>query len=234
MRRFLHQRCLAAGLLAAGGSCLVGCADNESVMFIKGVMLMEPPECTVTAEAGAVLLLNGTVDAALTEVYQSVLLVGNQLVRKGSPNQMRTETSRVSMEGAEVHVLTVGGIELDSFTVPASGDIGPGSGQEPGYGTIMVNLLEHVPKFAGEGTVIVDVQVFGETLGGQAVESNWFTFPIQVGTRWLIEYPPEALSSDGHCVSAADEETRPCFTGQDGLTTCTLCAGSTEACFFAL
>ena len=223
MRRFLHRPCLSVGLLITGSSLSFGCAENESMLFIGGVLAPNPPECEFMPDPGATTLLSGSVDPALTNIYRGVLLVGNQLVRRGSTDQLRTESARVSVEGTEVHVLTRDGDEVDKYTVPASGDIPPASGQEAGYGAVGTDLLQPVRDYIDD-VMVVSVQVYGKTLGGQPVESNWFTYPIHVQT-WgsLIEYPLEAMSSDNRCVLAAQETTAPCYAGQDGMTTCTLC-----------
>jgi hypothetical protein len=223
MRRFLHRPYLAVGLLTASSSFSFGCAENESMLFIGGVMAPEPPECVFTPDSGATMLLSGSVDPALTDTYRGVLLVGNQLTRRGSTDQLRTESARVSVEGTEVHVLTRDGNELASYTVPASGDIRPASGQEAGYGAVGTDLVYSVERYIGR-VVVVDVQVYGKTLGGQDVESNWFSYPIHVLRRGaLIDYPMEAMSgSDSN--GAAQETSSPCFAGQDGVTTCTECS----------
>ena len=205
MRRLLHRHLVAAGSLVAIGGLLSGCADNDSVLFIGGVIMPEPPDCTFGAEAGGPTLTSGTVDETLTltDSYQAALLVGNQITRQGSRDQLRTETSRVSILGAEVHVLEDGGGELDAFTVPANGQIDPGSGQEPGYGVVYTELLADV-RALGAGRFISRVQVYGETLGGREVQSNWFRFPVEIVSGALI-------ASD---CDVTDERTT-CWYGQD-------------------
>jgi len=202
------------------------------MLFIGGVLAVDPPECIASPDSGSTILLSGIVDPALTGVYTANLLVGNQLVPKASSTQVRTETARVSVEGTEVHVLTVNGGTIREYTVPASGDIGPGTGQDPGYGVVGTNLLQPLDAFLGYTEVVADVQVYGKTLGGQSVQSNWFTFPIHIGPRgWLVDYPAEAVTN-GRCTGEAEESTRPCFLGQDGLTSCTACRGLAEECSY--
>jgi hypothetical protein len=233
MRRSPDRPWLSAGLLALASALLSGCAENESMLFIDGVLAMEAPECEVTADSGSTLLLSGVVDAALTETYRGVLLVGNQLVRRGARDQLRTETATVSIDGTEVHVLDSDQRELDSYTVPSSGTISPGTGTEAGYGGVGTDLLQPVDRFLSQGLVVVDVQVYGETLGGQAVESNWFTFPIRVTYGELIDYPADAMDPNtGLCSGPAPEEAvDPCYPGQDGPTACTSCRDRVQLCY---
>jgi hypothetical protein len=208
MRRSLHRHLVAAGSLLAIGGLLSGCADNDSVLFIRGVIMPEPPDCTFGAEATGTTLMSGRVDRSFVGVdsYQAALLVGNQITRQGSRDQLRTETSRVSILGAEVHVLSEDGGELESYTVPAHGQINPGSGQEPGYGVVSAVLLDGLDL--GVSQVVSKVQVYGETLGGQDVESNWFRFSIEIADGELN------LGDCSESLATSDESTT-CWLGQD-------------------
>ena len=58
----------------------------------------------------------GTLDLALRDSYVASILVGNQLTERGSRNQLRTETSRVRLEGAEVTLEDANGNELATFS----------------------------------------------------------------------------------------------------------------------
>ena len=223
---------LAVGVLALAGM-LSSCAESESMLFIEGVLAMEAPECEVVADSGSSLLLSGVVDVALTDTYQGVLLVGNQLVRRGSRDQLRTETATVSVDGTEIHVLDSDQNELTSYTVPSSGTISPGTGTEAGYGGGGTDLLRPAASFLGQGLVVVDVQVFGETLGGQTVESNWFTFPIRVTQGDLIGYPSDSMDPNTKLCTgpASDNASITCYPGQDGITSCTACRDRVELCY---
>jgi hypothetical protein len=204
MRRLLHL--VAAGSFVAIGGLLSGCGDNESVLFIQGVIMPEPPDCTFSPSASGTMLMSGMVDVSLTKSYQAVLLVGSQITRQGSRDQLRTETSRVSILGAEVHVLDDGNSEVESYTVNASGQIEPSSGQEPGYGVVSTVLLQGGDE-RGVGQFISRIQVYGQTLGGQDVESNWFRFPIEIVDGDLNTGPCDSTDITG--------ERTTCWPGQD-------------------
>ena len=64
MGRF-HREMLA-GLLVAGAAVVAstGCADNDSSLFIQGVLLEQPPDCDVTADPSSTMLGQGFVDLA--------------------------------------------------------------------------------------------------------------------------------------------------------------------------
>jgi hypothetical protein len=209
------------GTLALG---LAGCADNNSAMFVRGV-LVPAQDCTVRADPNGAMFLRGTVDLAFTDSYVGALLVGNQLVRRGSKNQLRVETSRIALKGAEVTVLDDQENELANYTVPGTGFVDPGTGEDPGYGILGATLLP--PGLAGvDGLFIIDVKVFGTTLGGSDLESVPLRYPIQTCTGCLISYPADAddPAQPGYqCVQGTPPESSSCFTGQDQAIDCRSC-----------
>jgi hypothetical protein len=88
---------------------------------------------------------------------------------------------------------------------------------------------EIVPEGFEGGYTIAEVKVFGKTLGGQDVESGTFKFPISVCNGCLIRYPANLMSSTG-CTASKDEETLPCFLGQDDPINCSICAYEYAIC----
>ena len=211
---------MAFGLFASG------CVNNESSLFIKGVLKLEAGDCTASADASGTMLAGGIMDPALTNRYMAALLVGNQMVPRGDPDQVRTETARVSLRGAEVRLADSEGNPLDEFSVDGTGFVDPSGGETPGYGIMFATLI---PDSGGlPSYVIANVKVFGRTLGGRELESNELAFPIEVCQQpCLISYPLEAddPSRSGYqCARAADGDLeRPCFLGQDEPVDCRLC-----------
>jgi len=113
MRRSTTKYLLSAGLLTFGSFILTAsCAKNDSSMFVVGVIDVSATTCTAKADTTDALLAGGALDTAFTQSYTAFLLVGNQLTQQGSREQLRTETSRVSLRGAEVTLTDVGGVEL--------------------------------------------------------------------------------------------------------------------------
>jgi hypothetical protein len=241
MQNFLGRFTSVASLAAAVGS--TGCADNDSLLFIQGVFFLEAPSCEIQPEENAALLAGGGIlDTALSDRYIAPLLVGNQITRRGSRDQVRTETSRVALKGAEVHVLSQGGSELTAFTTLSDGFVHPGTGEDPGFGQITVTLVpaqrSGVPAVGtGERVeTLAAVRVFGETLGGQEVESNEYRFPVTLCNGCLIGFPSTAQDPTGdpdRCVGDPDDapEFTGCFFGQDAPIDCRLCQGQ-AACDF--
>ena len=194
----LAKKITGMGIMTvAVGVSLSACADNESSLFIRQV-LVPSSDCTVTADPGSLSYSKGVLDLALSLEFSAALLVGNQLVERGNGDQLRSETSRVRIEGAEVRVETTGGAELSAYTVAVNGFADPATGTTPGWGFANVVLLNEaagqtVISLAGFGPgrstaverVISVVKVFGTTLGGQEVESAEFRFP----NRALLRLP---------------------------------------------
>jgi hypothetical protein len=173
----------------------------------------------------------GVLDLAFRQTYQAALLVGNQLVRRGSRDQLRTETSRIRLDGAEVTVSDSAGGTLDEFTTIGTGFVDPASGEEPGYGVMFAPLV-NAGRIGASGTattlVSVSVRVFGETLGGEEIESADLTFPIVLCNGCLVAYPASAANPTAptyECTATTDAVIDPpCFFGQDHAIDCRLCA----------
>jgi hypothetical protein len=226
---------LATGLVAAASLASAGCEDNDSALFVRSVLAVRSPQCEVLAEPNQMMLLNGVYDVAVDpNDYTAVLLVGNQLTRRASRTQVRTETSRVILHGAIVRVLAPDGSELKSFTVDGTGAVDPASGEEPGYGLLATTLLD---KATGQGQVDqqvnVGVRAFGETLGGTEIESAELFFPIFVCNGCLVSFPADAIdptTDPPTCtanVDALSAENVPCQIGQDFPVDCRACSGNT-------
>ena len=233
--RWLPRHLCAASIPALlAGTAGSGCADNESSLFVRAVLRLQAPECVAKADPSATVLLGGTLDVAFADTYRAALLVGNQLVRRGSRDQLRTETARISLRGAEVYIDTAGGDSIYSFSIDGTGFADPGSGDEPGYGVMFVPLIP--PRASRQievgHVVTVRVKVYGRTLGGTEIESNELYFPIYVCSGCLVSFPLEAddPATPGYQCSADPEQAvggdAPCWWGQDDAIVCTSCVTS--------
>lgn len=240
-------------VLGVTGLCTLaaaGCEDNESMLFIVGVLAVETTNCVAKPERGATLRAGGTLDTALASSYRAALLVGSQLTQRGSREQLRTETARLSLEGAEVTLTDAGGTPLNlgdgvgnPFSTLGTGFVDPAGGTDPGFGVIFVDVVPAViqPSVSaalehGDGIVVAKIRAFGSTLGGQDVESGEYTFPLRICDGCLINYPNTANSAMGGedyvCQSTAPAAATStvCFFGQDAIVPCTQCSGSSYVC----
>jgi hypothetical protein len=247
MRRSTTNHLLSLGLLTLGTLGLIpGCADNNSSLFVVGVIDIDAATCLAKPDTTATLLANGTMDLAFTSSYTANLLVGNQLTQRGSREQVRTETSRITLRGAEVTLTTLDGQTLGkgSFSTVGTGFVDAASGDVPAYGVMSVNLI---PPALGSSVavenarvVLAKVRVFGDTLGGSAITSSELDFPINVCRGCLVRYPASAadpaqgagapyLCSKATTATTATDSA-PCVTGQDQPFSCTLCSSASDVC----
>ena len=248
MKRTVRQ-VLGSLFVAAGGALLLGiapgCADSESTLFIRQVQIPQQSSgnvCTVDNSPSSSHRLSGVLDVALASQYEATLLVGNQMIDRGSKDDLRTETSRVQIGGSEVYVKDAAGrVIAGPYTVPSAGLIDPASGSNPSYGTVDSVLVDSVTasKLASElgalprGTIrrlTAHVKVFGRTLGGTDVESGEWQFPIDACFGCLVSYPREAddpniAGPDCRNPSAESNIPTPCSPGQDDPVDCRLCHG---------
>jgi hypothetical protein len=242
MKREVAQKLFvaaAAGFALLGGA---GCADSESMLFVRQAqarVASGATGCTVDSSPSSVFMTEGTLDLAFRTEYTAVLLVGNQLVARGNASQLRTETSRVEIEGAVVRLENGTNTVWGPFTVPGAGFIDPATGSNPSYG-----LTEAILVGSAFGNSLVAeppserykvrrftsvVKVIGKTLGGTAVESGEWRFPLTICYGCLIAFPPEANDSKlsrPNCQLAAGTGTTvaaPCALGQDDAVDCRVC-----------
>jgi hypothetical protein len=226
-------RKMTVGLLL-GGAGLLGssCAENDSSLFIYGVMDITRSQCVASADSAAVLLASGTMDRLFENGYQAAILVGSHLTERGSREKLRTETSRLSITGARITLFGTNGavIAVDSA---ATGLVNPANGTDPGLAAVFARIIrpEDGDSLGPDGQIIARIQVLGTTLGGQEIESAEFDYPITVCDGCLISYPAESLT-EGICTGGATEsETQTvCFLGQDSPVDCSYCAAYNQAC----
>jgi hypothetical protein len=230
---------LALGLGASG------CADNESSLFVEGILDISSSDCVARPDASATFLSIGVLDVGLADGYIAAVQVGNQVTQQGNRDKLRTETSRIHLEGATGSVFTVDGQELD-FEVIGTGFVHPASGTDPGLAAMFVNIVTsqqiQTLRDAGPaawGQMVVRFRVYGTTLGGKEIESGDYDFPISVCNGCLIEYPPSANSAPAgmpyECGGGDDENTEEanvCFLGQDQRISCTECSAVLDICRF--
>jgi hypothetical protein len=239
MGRLRRQTVAACAIGGFGITLAAGCVDNNSSMFIQGVLAPEAPDCDVTAAQGSTLLGEGVLDVEFSTEYRAWLLVGNQMTPRGAKQQVRAETSRVSLRGAEIVLEDVEGGGIAEFTVPGTGFVTVNRSEQPGFGAFLTTLIPGSnggtisnrigSAYGAQMTVIANIRVFGDTLGGVEVESAELSFPIRVCRGCTIHYPLDAIVND-RCDVAGDEGGNlPCFPGQGGID-CRACASVSTLC----
>jgi hypothetical protein len=239
--RFTKRLVKFSGLVLGLAAITPGCTtDVQSMLFIRQVQATIAPACSVDNSPDSASLPAGTLDIAFSQTYLANLLVGNQLVSRGSPQLSRTETSNVQFRSARVRVEDDEGHVLSEFTVPITGFVDSSQAGTASYGLTAVPLIDKKATDAADATtgnrrLFSYVKILGETLGGSEVESAEFGFPVTVCNGCLITFPTEAddPTIDGpDCKNTADGNSaeQSCFPGQDGAIDCRLCASKLQIC----
>lgn len=234
---FHLRRSVAATLLvAAAGMLPASCARNDSSIFIRGVLVPTRADCTLQISTNPALNLEGTIDAAYAGEYLATVLVENQLVARGNPTSLKTETSGVQLYDAEVQVLDpVSNSAIAQFSVPITGFVDPGVSGTPGVGASDVVMVDAatIQKLSGQvdssgkvQQVVASVIIRGRTLGGEEVHTQEFLYPISVfhGSTCI-------LPTTGTCVGGMASEM-DCRLGIDEPlgTDCSVIYAAQGAC----
>jgi hypothetical protein len=231
-------------LIATLTTCATACVDNDSSMYVEGVLALTPPACEVKADPSSAQLFRGTLDVAFLQSYQGAVLVANQLTPRGVKKQLRTETQGVELQGAEITVTNAQGTVLEEFSVPTGGFVHSNTSESPGYGLAFVTMIppqlgkrlsDQLGQARGASvTVIAGIRVFGTSLGGTEITSGEFTFPIDVCFGCLVDFPLEAVDGSGPirtCNGSTDGiSTSQCIRGQDAVIDCRECAATLDVC----
>ncbi|MFO0568205.1 MAG: hypothetical protein U0263_21270 [Polyangiaceae bacterium] len=234
MRRLVKKALVLLGMLTPVALATQGCADNETMLFVRGVLKLNAGECLAEGDPNAVVLLGGVMDMHFRDNYNAALLVGNQLVRRGKKDILRNESNRVVLKGAEVTLLDDQENVIAEFTVPGVGFADVGSSDDPGYGVISTTLIPS-GLAQPDRLYLVDVKVFGDTLGGSEIESSILRYPVATCDRCLITYPtaaadPASLPTYVCIGGEASEDPLPCYIGQDDYIDCRICSAVDTAC----
>ena len=242
MRRSTTKYLLSVGLLSFGSLALTpSCADNNSSLFVVGVINIDSSTCVAKADTTVVLQADGTLDTAFTSSYTAFVLVGNQLTQRGSREQLRTETSRISLRGAEVTLTTLDGRELGNYSTVGTGFVDASTGDVASYGAMAVNIIP--PALGTSDTVknarvvLAKIRVFGETLGGTSITSSELDFPINICEGCLVRYPADSrdpVSTTYQCATSTTTTqtttAAPCVLGQDAPINCIFCSAAYPLC----
>jgi len=245
MSRPTIKTLLSASTLLLGAVFFTpSCADNNSSIFIVGVVDVNQSSCIAKPDNTGPFLASGTLDTVFASGYTAVLVVGNQMTEEGSMEDLRTETSRVSLRGAEVTLSTLDGKPLavagaqSTFSTVGTGFVDPAAGNAPSYATMAVQIVPPGLNLAPQ-QILSKVRVFGETLGGTSVTSSEIDFPITICEGCLINFDTpdttQAAGSSFMCATSAASTTQtaavpPCLTGQDKSFSCTLCSAAYAQC----
>jgi hypothetical protein len=210
------KRSGAFALLAAATAMLPSaCARNDSSIFIRSCLATtDRSMCLFQVQLTAAEIYGGSIDAAYAGEYHCIAAVENQMVPRGDPNRLKTETAGVELYEAEVQVLdpAQGNAAINQFSVPITGFIDPGQSGQPGVAGTDITMVDAATvqkealKVAGTGkvqTVVASVIAKGRTLGGFEVHTQEFLFPIDIYVGSTCFQPPGMACCGGMGSSAA-------------------------------
>jgi hypothetical protein len=252
MKRVWGHMLAAATLLSGSAVVFSGCVHDDSTLFIRNVIA--PPAggatsgaCLYPADPTQPGLSSGVLDSALHSTYDAFFLVGNQMVPEVNQDQLQTETSIITLQGAVVRITDAQGGALRDYTTLTSQSISPSSGSTPGYSSVGLTIVDFDtvtsatiepdlrthPLGSASTRVVTYVKFFGVTLGGKSVESDEFVFPVDICYGCLLEYTNSSMGQAfPNCAGAASTSTTPttpCVLGQDEPVPCILvCDGIPE------
>lgn len=239
MKRFLGRVVVVCASAVVIGAALPACVENDQSIFIRSVLRpstnRQNGACIYTADPQQAELFRGIVDVGIRDNYRSVVLVGSQMLSRGDPANTRAEPNRVHINGAIVKVQEPNGNQLAEFTALASGFADVGSNNNPGYGVMQIVTIDaptaaalraQLPNRDETRQIVVQLKVFGRTLGGVDLESNEHQFTLEACNGCLVTRTVDPAQPTVACAdSAATDAQLPCEPGQDEATPCQLCRG---------
>jgi hypothetical protein len=242
---------VSAALMAVAGTgaVLSACASDDSTIFVYDVLAPQVVSagtpCSFTSDPTQPQILGGGVlDVDLRGEYDPTYLVGNQLVAQANPTAARTETSFVTLQKATVIVKNDQQVTVDQFEDLVSTTIAPASGGTPSYGPITVTTIDNATAIdqgppPGDHTdqvrLLTYVQFFGQTLGGDSVQSDVYQFPVILCRGCLVTIAAADISplyQSPNCVGSGQmaATSGPCAIGQDLSVDCSLCQSISSDC----
>jgi hypothetical protein len=242
MNRFWGHTLSAAVVAATAGSATPGCAHNNASMFVHSVLAPPTPSagsCTYNNDPTSPVLSSGTVDGLVTDYYNPAFLIGSTLIPQGNQATPDSETARIEVQGAIVQVVDPAtNATIEDATVLTSAIIEPASGSVPSYAGAFLNIMDAAAiahftpsaPLAPSKIALVYVTFFGQTLGGQDLQSDQYQFPVDVCAGCLVTYPA-GEDPPTYCVGASTSAVfEACQSGMDQTTDCTYCSGTSTYC----
>ena len=211
----------------------------------------------MTSDATAFTRPTGFVDVGIATNYVIHPLLGSQLLASGDSKQSRAEPNRITIEGAEITIVEPNGAKVsignlpNPFSVIATGTIDPTASSDATYAVTQVEAIppvfmeayrKRLHDLGGIGTtqtIHAKVKVFGHTLGGTAIETGVFTYPITACYGCGVSVPADAVDpkiSGRNCknvnpaASSGTQLRTICYVGQDFITDCRACQGVVPLC----
>ncbi len=203
------------GVLTAGP----GCVEAEAPFFIISAKARTCDAITTDSND----LGRGTLDLRYSCEYSAVLLLGNQLVRRGDDSTLKIETSRISVSRFDVEILDAAETAIQradgsaaQFSYPSNGFVDAARANQFGEGLAATLLIDGATAQAlgarlfdndpanDVTTIVARVTGYGRTLGGDDVKTRPWDFPIDLTFGALCACSQDSESSED-CLIAQDQ-----------------------------
>lgn len=226
MNRRTHTQLMTIALVVAGASLLGACAEQPTMMVIKGAAAAND-DCTVSQNPD-VFRSQGVLDISLANGYLLSPAIENVAPASGSNGaasqmmQMNTrggvftgldvEGNGIIVESAKVDfdvLADLPGVDLGGFDVPVGGALVPPNG---GTAAVSVQVMNdfHVEQLRGviapgqSALVVVELKMKGITTSDTTVESNTLRYPISVCNGCLVPDSCDGLEVQGCLIPGQD------------------------------
>ena len=221
-----------------------GDAGGAPPIFVLDVLAMQfqegpPGVCIYTSDPTQAYISSGILDVGLRTQYDATFLIGNELAPRGGAGQ--TEGAAVEIQGAIVRITDASGKLLTTFQRLGSATVQPAEQGIPSYAPINMTIIDpstllndpivrsiaSAGPSAGYVRLVTYTRFFGTTLDGQSVQSNEFSFPVDVCEACLITFTNNPALPIPNCGPATNPNAPPasisCAVGEDLPTDCSLC-----------
>ena len=230
-------------LLAVSLLFMSGCLEETPALFIVSNSALSSSCQPVASTDISAIVSRGVMDLTVATTYHMFPNVENLMESSGSSSLggglSGTEGNRVTLQRADVTFVPEESLSvaMPNRTIPISGTLEPG-----GRGVVELEVIHDIlgdslsgdPRLRDRGSTVfveVHVQFIGVTTSGTSVESNLFTFPMELCRGCLLDFPLEAndpLDTQPNCRAESGESgtstiEMPCLPGQDETLDCRIC-----------
>lgn len=221
-----------------GVAMLGGCVDHDTAsIVVYGHASPTAPCGERQLSTSTTTLTTGTYNVDYAQVaYQLFPIVENRLRSRESdlnvnPNDVRLTRAEVTLLSASGELLQTS--QPNPFVTVADGFADSGGVAVPQIQAIPMSYLADLKAYVGEGTntILLRVQIEGETLGGVDVIAPEWTYPVEIvtggiGFQCVGESGTEFMGSEA-CYLGQDYAGDACYIEALRDTVC----GGSEFCF---